>query len=669
MLPFFKNIEAFHNFSEHLNDVIFQLDEKGYILYINPAWESLTTYSTKETIGKPIHNFIQYGENESLNLLSQSSIEEFQKKVQIINKNNGAIEVELLLQVHSDESVQQRGFVGIIKNSVNQDVTAELRAQQNFQTRITDYAKRQDLLLYISLIFNKNEKLHKRISSALRIMGQFINLSAIYIYKKYEDTNTNEHYQVAYHWKIQEDDFSGSDFLSTSHHIPSMQEILLRDGLLKSNNILSITEPVRDFLIKRKLTSVFILPIFVKNEFYGFVKLDDRIKVRNWDDGELDFMQMFVLSLTNALEQDIAQQKLLQSEAQIQALLDSSVQGIVLLNQYHQIIKTNKRAQDDFLKIWKAPLQQGQDFRHKLPPENQAYFRLAFQKAMKGIPSSDIYEFQYHQESIWYEISYRPVYDENKEVLGVAFSALDISKRKKDEEELKNTLKSLRERNFELDNFVYRVSHDLRAPLSSTLGLLNLFKLDPNQASTFLEKMEAQILKLDDFINTILAYSRTLNAKERNEKIDFRELILNDFEELRYMENADNLIISIDVDETIDFYSDPFRLSIIFKNFISNAIKYQNPEADIKQLNITIETKDKQILIEFKDNGIGIDPEQLPKIFDMFHRATEYSEGSGLGLYIVKLNMEKMSGNVYVESEKGKGTSFRLILPNLRASL
>jgi signal transduction histidine kinase len=116
-------------------------------------------------------------------------------------------------------------------------------------------------------------------------------------------------------------------------------------------------------------------------------------------------------------------------------------------------------------------------------------------------------------------------------------------------------------------------------------------------------------------------------------------------------------------DENIVFKSDPLRIRIIISNIISNAYKYYNPSVESK---LTIEADINPMFAEImiRDNGIGIKREHVKKIFDMFYRATEKSQGSGLGMYIVKQAIDKLKGNIRVKSTFGKGTVIKIVVPN-----
>ena len=254
-----------------------------------------------------------------------------------------------------------------------------------------------------------------------------------------------------------------------------------------------------------------------------------------------------------------------------------------------------------------------------------------------------------------------PVHLED-ETIGIFGVYVDITDQKMVEEELKV-------RNIELDNFVYKVSHDLRAPLSSVLGLVNLAQHPQNDddPKAYLKIIGEKVNQLDHFISDVLSHSKNLKLEIKTGLIHFEEIVDTAFRNLSYMEGADQIQKDVQISGG-DFYSDPWRIEEIFRNLISNAIKYRkisNPSHEIKIM-ITIEQE--VAIISFRDNGIGISKQNLSKIFDMFYRASEQSGGSGLGLYIVKNAVEKLGGRVSVGSEPDVYTFFEIVVPNQRNS-
>ncbi|MFN6945293.1 MAG: PAS domain S-box protein [Cytophagaceae bacterium] len=243
-------------------------------------------------------------------------------------------------------------------------------------------------------------------------------------------------------------------------------------------------------------------------------------------------------------------------------------------------------------------------------------------------------------------------------ILGVSIDMTDL---KKTETELLRT-------NFELDSFVYKSSHDLRAPLRSIIGLLDLMKKekDCNVISQSIDHAKKSVKTLDSFILDLTNFSRNNRTNISVHQIKFSKIIDECQENLLYMEDAGRITIIKDFEHELEFRSDEQRIKIIMMNLISNAIKYQRKDGiENPYLRISIQKTTFGIKIIVKDNGVGIEKEYQSKIFEMFFRASESSFGSGLGLYIVNQIVEKLDGHIGLESAFGIGTEFTISLPEM----
>jgi signal transduction histidine kinase len=222
--------------------------------------------------------------------------------------------------------------------------------------------------------------------------------------------------------------------------------------------------------------------------------------------------------------------------------------------------------------------------------------------------------------------------------------------------------------NKELDSFVYSVSHNLRAPLRSVLGLINIARIEDekhgNIFQNYFNMMETSMNKLDETLKEILDYSRNSRQEVCVEKINIQQLLDDNLEKMQFMPGSSSINKQIHIREDAPLYSDKYRISVIFNNLISNAIKYYDPVKEHPMLNITIKVTNESARLEFLDNGIGIDKEYQDKIFNMFFRATQLSEGAGLGLYIVQEAVDKLKGTISIDSEIRKGTTFIIDIPN-----
>jgi len=217
--------------------------------------------------------------------------------------------------------------------------------------------------------------------------------------------------------------------------------------------------------------------------------------------------------------------------------------------------------------------------------------------------------------------------------------------------------------NSELDSFVYSASHDLRSPLASLLGLINLSRKDPQNSDDYLNKMEKSVKKLDDFIAEIIDFSSNERKEVVCDEVDFESTIYNIIDELSFLDSEDRISKKVNINQKGLFKSDKRRIAVIFRNLISNALKYHDDSKEEPYLKIEVESNSEAAHILIEDNGIGISKEEQKEVFKMFYRATERSTGSGLGLYIILETVEKLQGTIKMESEKYNGTSFYIEIP------
>ena len=225
--------------------------------------------------------------------------------------------------------------------------------------------------------------------------------------------------------------------------------------------------------------------------------------------------------------------------------------------------------------------------------------------------------------------------------------------------------RELVEVNTELDKFFYSASHDLRAPLTSMKGLIGLMEetQDPEELKQYSALLKSRVENLEQFVRTITAYSSNARADLQRQPVVLRDILREALENVRFYPKADSITIRLDVPATLGIQSDPMRLQIVFGNLIANAIKYHDFTKSNCFIAITHKAEKESISIQIEDNGCGIPEEVVPRIFDMFYRGHSQSEGSGLGLYIVREALEKLGGSIDVKSVYGLGSTFTITLP------
>lgn len=239
-------------------------------------------------------------------------------------------------------------------------------------------------------------------------------------------------------------------------------------------------------------------------------------------------------------------------------------------------------------------------------------------------------------------------------------------------ERLNQTIEQLNSTIKDLDEFVYSASHDLVAPLKSLLGLIAITKAEKNAdlASGYLNHMERSVIKLEQVIKSLVQHSHNSRMELTNENVNLRTLVEDILQDLRYMSGFETVEMDIEIPNGQMVLSDPLRIKIILSNLISNSIKYLDPNKDRHVIRIRYFQEDIRIWnLEVFDNGIGIQPDYLNRIFEMFYRATDRSGGSGLGLFIVKESIARLGGDIKVESEYGAFTMFTLSFESLPISV
>ena len=219
--------------------------------------------------------------------------------------------------------------------------------------------------------------------------------------------------------------------------------------------------------------------------------------------------------------------------------------------------------------------------------------------------------------------------------------------------------------NQELDGFVYSVSHDLRSPLSSILGLTNLarFSNSKEELVEYMSMIQDRIKVQDAFIKDIIEYSRNIRTEPLAEPLNLFQLTRDIIESLKF--NVGAATIRFDVELSPDFIvlTDKHRWKTMLSNLIANAVKYHDGSKAERYIKLSARQHQDRLIYIVADNGLGIAPQHLDKIFDMFYRASDASSGSGLGLFITREAVHKLNGTITVSSQPLQGSVFEIVIP------
>jgi PAS domain S-box-containing protein len=233
----------------------------------------------------------------------------------------------------------------------------------------------------------------------------------------------------------------------------------------------------------------------------------------------------------------------------------------------------------------------------------------------------------------------------------------DITDRKKTEKELLET-------NQELDTFFYKASHDLKGPLASVMGIVNLARMEnkDNVIDNYFGMIETSIKRLDRTLMDLIELAQTRKGSSKLSEVNVRTFVEEILHSLKNLPDFNRINFEIKIDREIEVVVDRVLLLSVFQNLIHNAINYCNKENPWIMIHVI--SSGNGIEMNIADNGKGIPEKIKNRVFEMFYRGHPDSSGSGLGLFIVKNALEKMKGKISFESREGNGTSFTVYIPS-----
>ena len=237
----------------------------------------------------------------------------------------------------------------------------------------------------------------------------------------------------------------------------------------------------------------------------------------------------------------------------------------------------------------------------------------------------------------------------------------DISVRKKAEADIKQA-------NSELEEFAYRTSHDLRSPLISSIGLLDIVthyiqQEETDSALASIGLIQVSLGKLEDLVKDILTITKVQHAEEDTQCINTQLFIDDTIDKIRHMPNFERLDIRYDLRFNGMLYLPKSPFALIIENLLTNAVKYQDLTKSNSFIRISTYSSKINFVLEVSDNGLGIPKDQRQNLFKMFKRFhPKTSFGSGLGLYLIKKSVDKLNGQLNFEDVESE-TRFVVVLP------
>jgi PAS domain S-box-containing protein len=635
-------------------------EEAGETIYISPQIESLLGYSVEEWQKNP-KIWMELTHPEDLpKVLSEI-------KSYLISGEKATVEYRMRTRDKrwiwvQDESIMVKGDDGKPQyvHGVLTDITNRKEAEQKIaqhEAILSAVAETAQLLL-------KSSDWQSDANTMLRLLGDATGASHVYIFENHSGENGEILSSQKYEWVSagQESDLNNPDYQNTQiDPIPGIEDWYanLSAGKPFYGSRRQYPEYWDDRFGLSGLKTLLDVPITVNGQWWGIIGFDDYIYEIPWSKTETDVLVAAASNLGTAIERQQADHALRVSEEKFELAFHHTYVAMAISNANdHRLLDINeaftkvtgytreeaigKMAGRD-LKIW--PNQEDRDFiintleQQGYIDEYRAEFRRKNEEVGVGMLSA-----------VKVSIGGKPCQ---------LYSFYDISR-------IDQLMSELKSKNEELQNFTYTVSHDLKAPLVTISGFMGYLeqdarKGDAERVNKDILRITEAVVKMQRLLNELLELSRIGRLMNPPENVPFDEVVQ---EALRVVEGrlqARQTQVKVDADLP-SVYGDRIRLIEVVQNLVDNAGKFMGEQTN-PSIRIGVERRNESPIFFVRDNGIGIEPEYFERVFGLFNKLDTNTEGTGIGLALVKRIVEIHGGTIWVESDgSGKGSTFYFTL-------
>lgn len=237
----------------------------------------------------------------------------------------------------------------------------------------------------------------------------------------------------------------------------------------------------------------------------------------------------------------------------------------------------------------------------------------------------------------------------------------------KDNSQLVQATDALKQKNEQLERIFYRMSHDLQGPLASIQGILELTRLEDTSAQetdTYIKHIQASTEKLKHTLDSLMQLQYTNEQESTITEVPLRPAVESVVDEFDHYPGREEVLIHITANPKLQVSSDQQVIAGIIRNLIENSIKFRKTNTTDSVIKVSVRQHKNGVKIKVKDNGLGMDRTMQQRAFNMFYRGHEHTKGSGLGLFIVKSNVEKLGGTVEIKGQPFLGTEVCIYIPD-----
>lgn len=659
-----KSEKKYRELIESLPEMICEVDINGVLTYANKFAIDKFGYTTEEVLQNGF-NIINIFPNQvkSSVLKNIDTIFRYGKSTSneyLAKKKNGE---EFSVIVYTTPIFENEKVTGL------RGVMFDITDRKNQEMEIQNNLKQQVILSQISLSYNSLSDFSKKTNDALRVIGEHLDVSRVYIF---EDSLDGEYTSNTFEWcnngvESQKENLQEIPYAL----IPSWKKMLKEDEMIFSQDISELPKDVLDILEPQGIMSLLVLPLLERGKQMGFIGFDECTVKRTWRQSELELLRTISSMIANNLLRSRIQIELVQSEEENRIIIDSIPDLILHTNSEGEIKSLKSAKKSNLLNLLK--IEANETIYTVLNKKLANLFQLAIDRCLvKG-------EYQFEFKNLnWDEIEYYEARLVKLNALEVLIIIRDVTVIKLNEKQLKIAKNRAEEASKMKSEFLANVSHEIRTPLNAILGF-SQWLFDNTEISLHKEYLTTVISSgrhLLDVINDILDLSKIesgtmdieLQPMSYNEIISDIKMVFQD----NIKEKGLSFKITTEKSVPDNIIMDETRFYQIIFNLVSNAIKFTSKGyVHVHAFSTKTEQVDEiNLMISIEDSGIGIKKDEQDLIFESFTQQSgkinRSFEGTGLGLAIVGGLLDKLDASINLKSQLGKGTTFTLTFNHVK---
>jgi PAS domain S-box-containing protein len=669
--------DALIGVSRNLTELKLSEEKFSHVFNISPVLMSISTIDTGIfiNINNKFLTTLGYTKNELLGKTSKEldifyDYEERQKAIDIFKKDKKLDNYEVLLKTKTGNLLYCLFSIDIIKIQTHEYLLTsaiDITQLKKAEARNRYLFEQQKLLADISQLLNDHKILRTNLVNVIGIIGKHTKVSRVYIF---EDNNEGSTTRNTFEWCNSAIESQISNLQEVSYDIiPSWKKLLLKNGMIISNNISELPEDIQRGLELQGIKSILIYPLFVENIFFGFIGFDECIANKIWTDDEIDLLKLVSNNISNAFERMIVNDRLENSKLRLNLALESAKEGLWDWN-----VETGHVFFSD---IWCTMLgyrpdeieQHVSSWEKLVHPDDMPVIMETLNKHLNG--DTEYYETIHRVKTK--DGSWKWILDhgmviqrdlENKPLRAIGVHT-DITKQKEVEQQLKE-LVDTKNKLFSI------ISHDLRGPIGNFLSVLELLttekELDDELKTRFLEQLKKNSKTTLNLLENLLQWSNSQTNKIILKPTYFviNDLIRDNIDLFLSSAKQKEISIKSKIDTKLTVFADIESISLVIRNLLSNAIKFSPKKGEI---NFFAHQDDKFVTVDVIDTGVGMKKEIADYLFTTttFYSTygTNNEKGSGIGLVLCKDFVEKNGGEISVQSQPGEGSKFSFTVPRM----